>query len=109
MQQILAGKEVKRTSAMELTRNLLKERGILGLYRGIGATGLRDVSFSIIYFPLFARLNALGPRKNDGSGWCNLLVQLLLKKSAYLNLISFLFQERQCFGAHFYRGVLRDH
>ncbi|KAK3917627.1 Mitochondrial glutamate carrier 1 [Frankliniella fusca] len=73
----LAGKEVKHTSAMELTRNLLRERGIFGLYRGIGATGLRDVTFSVIYFPLFARLNALGPRKNDGSGeavfWCSFL------------------------------------
>lgn len=73
----LAGKEVKQTSAMELTRNLLRERGIFGLYRGIGATGLRDVSFSVIYFPLFARLNALGPRRSDGSGeavfWCSFL------------------------------------
>lgn len=29
---------------------------------------LRDVNFSMVYFPLFARLNALGPRKKDGSG-----------------------------------------
>ena len=29
---------------------------------------LRDVSFSIAYFPLFAHLNSLGPRKIDGSG-----------------------------------------
>lgn len=29
---------------------------------------LRDVNFSMIYFPLFARLNALGPRRQDGSG-----------------------------------------
>lgn len=28
----------------------------------------RDVSFSIVYFPLFATLNSFGPRKNDGSG-----------------------------------------
>lgn len=28
----------------------------------------RDVSFSIVYFPLFATLNQFGPRKNDGSG-----------------------------------------
>jgi len=43
-------------------------KGLFGLYRGIGATALRDVTFSIIYFPMFARLNALGPRKKDGSG-----------------------------------------
>jgi solute carrier family 25 glutamate transporter 18/22 len=40
----------------------------LGLYKGVGATAFRDVSFSIVYFPLFAHLNALGPRKKDGSG-----------------------------------------
>lgn len=28
---------------------------------------LRDVSFSICYFPLFANLNALGPKKHPGS------------------------------------------
>ena len=28
----------------------------------------RDVTFSVIYFPLFANLNALGPRSKDGSG-----------------------------------------
>lgn len=42
-----------------------------------GATALRDVSFSIVYFPLFATLNSLGPRKHDGSGeavfWCSFL------------------------------------
>jgi len=38
---------------------------------------LRDVSFSVVYFPLFARLNSLGPRKSDGSGeavlWCSFI------------------------------------
>ena len=28
---------------------------------------LRDVSFSIVYFPLFANLNGLGPKKHPGS------------------------------------------
>ena len=31
--------------------------------QGTGATMLRDVSFSMCYFPLFANLNSLGPRK----------------------------------------------
>lgn len=48
--------------------DLLKKHGILGLYKGIGATMARDVTFSVIYFPLFATLNDLGPRKSDGSG-----------------------------------------
>lgn len=48
---------------MELTRSLLAERGILGLYRGVGATGIRDITFSVIYFPLFATLNEAGPKE----------------------------------------------
>lgn len=47
------------------------------MYKGIGATMCRDVSFSMVYFPLFATLNSLGPRKADGSGeavfWCSFL------------------------------------
>lgn len=49
---------------------LIKQHGILGLYKGIGATMARDVTFSMIYFPLFATLNDLGPRKYEGSGMC---------------------------------------
>ena len=36
---------------------LYRENGILGLYKGIGATFTRDVIFSMMYFPLFAYLN----------------------------------------------------
>lgn len=62
------GKTVPKISATSLALDLVKTKGIFGLYRGIGATMFRDVTFSVIYFPLFARLNSLGPRKNDGSG-----------------------------------------
>lgn len=84
--------EVKSPTAMQLTRDLLKEKGIAGLYKGLGATLLRyentnihfrstnsaqhdwfecisffrDVPFSIIYFPLFANLNNLGKKGVDG-------------------------------------------
>lgn len=68
---------MKKTSATELTLKLLKQHGIVGLYKGTSATMLRDVSFSVIYFPLFATLNDMGPRKSDGSGeavfWCSFL------------------------------------
>lgn len=57
-----------RTSATSIATQLVRERGIFGLYRGVGATMLRDVTFSVIYFPLFAHLNALGPKRPDGSG-----------------------------------------
>lgn len=62
------GKTIPKTSATQLALQLFREKGILGLYKGIGATMLRDVTFSVIYFPLFATLNAMGPRRNDGSG-----------------------------------------
>jgi len=57
----------KKMSAMSITKELLRTKGIVGLYKGTGATMLRDVSFSIVYFPLFANLNSLGPRKAPGS------------------------------------------
>ncbi|XP_066596804.1 mitochondrial glutamate carrier 1-like [Prorops nasuta] len=62
-----AGKKIPKISAVSLTKELLKKRGILGLYQGTGATALRDVTFSVIYFPLFARLNDLGPKRPDGT------------------------------------------
>jgi solute carrier family 25 glutamate transporter 18/22 len=63
-----AGKTMPKISATSITIELLKQKGILGLYKGTAATMLRDVSFSVVYFPLFATLNQYGPRKNDGSG-----------------------------------------
>ncbi|RZB41571.1 mitochondrial glutamate carrier 1-like, partial [Asbolus verrucosus] len=71
------------TTPMELLKIQMQDAGRVaaqaknGLYKGIGATMLRDVSFSVVYFPLFATLNDLGPRKADGSGeavfWCSFL------------------------------------
>uniref|UniRef100_A0A2A4JG98 Mitochondrial glutamate carrier 2 n=1 Tax=Heliothis virescens TaxID=7102 RepID=A0A2A4JG98_HELVI len=54
---------IKRVTAWELTMKLVRERGIFGLYKGISATAARDISFSIIYFPLFAILSEKGLQK----------------------------------------------
>ncbi|KAJ3658857.1 hypothetical protein Zmor_010575 [Zophobas morio] len=71
------GKVIPKMTATKIAIDLLKKHGIIGLYKGIGATMVRDVSFSVVYFPLFATLNDLGPRKKDGSGeavfWCSFL------------------------------------
>ncbi|XP_026810332.1 mitochondrial glutamate carrier 1-like [Rhopalosiphum maidis] len=84
----LEGKTVPKVSATSLARELVASKGLLGLYRGVGATGMRDVTFSIIYFPMFARLNALGPRKKDGSGdavfWCSFVSGCVAGSSAAL-------------------------
>uniref|UniRef100_A0A674PC49 Mitochondrial glutamate carrier 1 n=1 Tax=Takifugu rubripes TaxID=31033 RepID=A0A674PC49_TAKRU len=58
--------EPKSPTAMQISRELFREKGIAGLYKGLGATLLRDVPFSIIYFPLFANLNNLGKRGAEG-------------------------------------------
>uniref|UniRef100_A0A8D0C6Q0 Mitochondrial glutamate carrier 1 n=1 Tax=Salvator merianae TaxID=96440 RepID=A0A8D0C6Q0_SALMN len=55
-----------RTTAMQITKELLRSKGVAGLYKGLGATLLRDVPFSIVYFPLFANLNKLGQPSPDG-------------------------------------------
>lgn len=74
---LASGKTVAKPSATSIALKLLREKGIAGLYKGTGATALRDVSFSVVYFPTFAVLNDLGPRKTDGSGdavfWCTFL------------------------------------
>ncbi|CAD6192659.1 unnamed protein product [Caenorhabditis auriculariae] len=59
----------KHKKALDLVRDLLRsDGGIFSLYRGLLPTMARDVSFSALYFPLFAYLDSLGPRKKDESG-----------------------------------------
>ncbi|XP_013011764.1 mitochondrial glutamate carrier 2 isoform X2 [Cavia porcellus] len=56
----------ERSSATLTARELLRTQGLAGLYRGLGATILRDIPFSIIYFPLFANLNHLRVGEHSG-------------------------------------------
>jgi len=52
-------------TATQVARQLIREKGIGAVYRGYGATVIRDVPFSCMYFPLFAFLNSKG---YDSSG-----------------------------------------
>jgi len=50
----------KSLTATEVAINIFKTKGIKGFFHGGTATLVRDVSFSAVYFPLFAILNQKG-------------------------------------------------
>lgn len=50
----------KKPKALKIAAELIRAKGIAGLYKGISATMLRDITFSVVYFPLFAHLSSTG-------------------------------------------------
>lgn len=67
IQRQMAKKEgvTEALTSRQLAMQLYREKGISGLYQGVGATFTRDVVFSMMYFPLFAFFNDKG--KTPGS------------------------------------------
>ena len=61
------GHSMPALTSRTLIRQLVRRGGVLGLYKGNSATLLREVTFSLIYFPLVANINALGPRRSPNS------------------------------------------
>lgn len=55
----------RAVSATQIAKELFHTQGLQGLYKGLGATLMRDVPFSMVYFPLFANLNGLGKPSAD--------------------------------------------
>ena len=51
-----------KSSTVSTVKKLMEEKGIIGLWKGLRATALRDVTFSVIFFPIFTNLNKIGPR-----------------------------------------------
>uniref|UniRef100_A0A674NRT4 Mitochondrial glutamate carrier 1 n=1 Tax=Takifugu rubripes TaxID=31033 RepID=A0A674NRT4_TAKRU len=64
-QRVLPLSKAMRVSATQITRELLRTKGVRALYRGLGATLMRDIPFSVVYFPLFAHLHKLGQRSPE--------------------------------------------
>jgi len=70
----LKNSKIRPNSSTKVLRNLLKRDGFLGLFRGFGATSVRNVGFSVVYFPAFFTISELNPvNKKDESahsyGW----------------------------------------
>lgn len=63
----LAGRSVQTMSGVQLAARLYKDRGLAGLYQGVGATIVRTGSFSALFFPMVNAFKQYGPRRSADS------------------------------------------
>ncbi|VEN34357.1 unnamed protein product [Callosobruchus maculatus] len=73
----LGGKPAIDSRFLTVVTTILKSGGPLGFYKGYAATFWRDVPFTTMYFPMFAKLRAACFRLADSTGpytqlWVNL-------------------------------------
>lgn len=83
--EVAKTQQVEKRSAMWIVRNL----GLVGLYKGASACLLRDVPFSAIYFPTYNHLKrdyfGEGPNKKLGKWLCSPSPQ---QRAVFTNLLS---------------------
>ena len=71
--QKMGFKDVKKAVAITL-----KSEGLTGLWKGIGASMFRDVTFSAIYLPLYEYLRPRKPHSDDLSHFRNIFLASLI-------------------------------
>ena len=55
-----------KTTSFQVAKNIVVGGGVFSLYKGGWPTVMRNIAFAMIYFPLFANLNKLGPQSKYG-------------------------------------------
>jgi len=68
------GESLGRTGKGASAVSIVKELGFFGLYKGAGACLLRDIPFSAIYFPTYAKMKTVLTDENGKLGPTQLLV-----------------------------------
>ena len=56
-----------KSSLTQEVAKIVRKEGLGGIYKGFGPTMLRDVPFSMVYFPLFAHLNHMNLNQDGTS------------------------------------------
>ncbi|KAJ8315714.1 hypothetical protein KUTeg_007864 [Tegillarca granosa] len=87
--KVAAGTAAPKVTATGIALQQIREKGIFGLYKGFGSTMLRDVTFSAIYFPLFAYLNSLLLHKAAGEQEYKGIVDCMIKVFKQEGILAF--------------------